>query len=195
MVRRATCVATMRSAGRWNEPTFSVREWRSAALARLGANGSWTWQTSSASPVCRASTVRVTSIGRAARRAEVGRASPTWTTPGSPPAPQSASGSRLQRRARRLDRVVVLRRGDDEHAVPPGGELSGDPAHEVVDGMPGAPGEGRDLRDGQHRGARLVDPYASSGHSGGSGARLAAPVIRSRATGMLADAVHRQTRP
>ena len=29
--------------GAWKVPTFSAREWRSAALATDGANGSWTW--------------------------------------------------------------------------------------------------------------------------------------------------------
>ena len=41
----------------------------------------------------------------------------------------------------------------------------------------------------------LVHAAGSSTHSGGPGPRLPAPGIRSRATSMLADAVHRQTRP
>ena len=41
----------------------------------------------------------------------------------------------------------------------------------------------------------LMDPSASSTGSGGPRPRLPAPGIRSRATSMLADAVHRQTRP
>ena len=40
---RATCVESTRSAGAWNVPTLSAREWRSAADDALGANGSWTW--------------------------------------------------------------------------------------------------------------------------------------------------------
>ena len=40
---RATCVETTRSVGAWNVPTFSAGELRSAALATLGAHGSWTW--------------------------------------------------------------------------------------------------------------------------------------------------------
>ena len=44
---RATWVDTNRSVGEWNVPTFSAREWRSAALAALGANGSCTCTKSS----------------------------------------------------------------------------------------------------------------------------------------------------
>ena len=40
---RATCVESARSAGAWNVPTLSAREWRSAAPEMLGANGSCTW--------------------------------------------------------------------------------------------------------------------------------------------------------
>ena len=45
--RRATCVESTRSAGAWNVPTLSEREWRSATDDALGANGSWTWTKSS----------------------------------------------------------------------------------------------------------------------------------------------------
>ena len=44
---RATWVDTNRSVGEWNVPTFSAREWRSAAEDALGANGSCTCTTSS----------------------------------------------------------------------------------------------------------------------------------------------------
>ncbi len=39
---RATCVETKRSVVEWKVPMFSAREWRSAADAALGANGSCT---------------------------------------------------------------------------------------------------------------------------------------------------------
>ena len=62
---RATCVATTRSVGAWKVPTLSAREWRSAVLATLGANGSCTWQRSSAARSKRSEIVRATSIGSA----------------------------------------------------------------------------------------------------------------------------------
>ena len=64
---RATWVETTRSVGAWKPPTFSAREWRSATLATLGANGSWTWHRSSAACSKSPAIVRVTSIGTAAR--------------------------------------------------------------------------------------------------------------------------------
>ena len=45
------------------------------------------------------------------------------------------------------------------------------------------------------RARSVVHPAASTTHSGGPGSRLPALGIRSRATSMLADAVHRQPRP
>ena len=75
----------MRSVGAWNVPTFSAREWRSAALDVDGANGSWTWQTSSGDDlVAESSIVRATSTGSdGARRVAAisGSASPTASTP------------------------------------------------------------------------------------------------------------------
>ena len=47
MNRRATCVESTRSVGEWKLPTFSAREWRSAAADALGANGSCTCTMSS----------------------------------------------------------------------------------------------------------------------------------------------------
>ena len=44
---RATWVETKRSVVEWKVPTLSAREWRSAADAALGANGSCTWRKSS----------------------------------------------------------------------------------------------------------------------------------------------------
>ena len=40
--RRARSVESSLSLGEWKEPTFSAREWRSAAFEVLGANGSCT---------------------------------------------------------------------------------------------------------------------------------------------------------
>jgi hypothetical protein len=103
---RATWVATSRSAGAWNVPTFSVRDWRRATEETDGANGSWTWQTSSAVESSSSSTVRATSIGTAGRpRPEpdpVGpsSASPTARTRTSPGAP-STSPARIALRAAR----------------------------------------------------------------------------------------------
>ena len=70
---RATCVDSRRSVGVWNVPTFSAREWRSAALDVDGANGSWTWQTSSGRIVSRSSIVRETSTGSAGARRRAAR--------------------------------------------------------------------------------------------------------------------------
>ena len=83
---RATWVATTRSVGAWKVPTLSAREWRSAVLATLGANGSCTWQRSRAARSKRSEIVRATSIGSAARRrpGSGGSASPTARTRASP---------------------------------------------------------------------------------------------------------------
>ena len=79
--------------GAWKLPTFSAREWRRATLDALGANGSCTLTTSSASTLSASSIVRATSTGSEAARRRVGEngsTSPTPTTTGSP----SASSSR-----------------------------------------------------------------------------------------------------
>ena len=80
--RRATCVEMSRSVGAWNEPTFSAREWRSAAAGTLGANGSCTCTKSKATLSSSSSIVRATSTGtEAGRRAErKGSTSPTPST-------------------------------------------------------------------------------------------------------------------
>ena len=61
--RRASSVESSRSLEEWKEPTFSAREWRSAALDVLGANGSCTCTKSSSTVPSSSSTVRATSIG------------------------------------------------------------------------------------------------------------------------------------
>ena len=130
---RATCVDSTRSVGLWNVPTFSAREWRSAALEVDGANGSCTRQTSSGRIVSRSSIVRDTSTGSAGtRRPEPGRsgsASPTASTRGGA-AGLGQQRVRIvdrgpQRLARLADRVVRARGRDDDDPVPAAGELDG----------------------------------------------------------------------
>ena len=58
-------VESSRSVEEWKEPTFSAREWRSAALDVLGANGSCTCTKSSSTVLSSSSIVRATSIGSA----------------------------------------------------------------------------------------------------------------------------------
>jgi hypothetical protein len=100
----------------WKVPTFSAREWRSAALEVDGANGSWTWHTSSGRIVRRFSIVRETSTGSAgARRALPGRsgsASPTASTRGGAPGAGSsdAGSSRAALSACRVSRTASLER-------------------------------------------------------------------------------------
>src|SRR3954469_29723 len=93
----------MRSVGRWKVPTLSAREWRSVALGTDGANGSCTWQMSSTSAACSASTARVTSTGTDARREEPKgpSTSPTASTRGAPSAENSSSGRLSAERASR----------------------------------------------------------------------------------------------
>ena len=132
--RRASSVESRRSAEEWNEPTFSAREWRSAALEVLGANGSWTWTKSSSTVPSSSSTVRATSIGSAAGRRRApgttSSTSPTANTRGSPPSVPASSGRpRLaargaQRAARVAHALLRARRRDDQHAVPAPRELA-----------------------------------------------------------------------
>jgi hypothetical protein len=100
----------MRSVGPWKLPTFSAREWRSATLDALGANGSWTWTMSSASAVNASSIVRATSTGNDAARLRVGEngsTSPTPSTSGCPCARWSSSCAG-PRSARRLSRTSAF---------------------------------------------------------------------------------------
>ena len=85
--RRATWVESTRSAGAWNVPTFSEREWRSATDDALGANGSCTCTKSGGAPESASSIVREMSTGGAGiapRRAPDSSSSPTPSTRTSP---------------------------------------------------------------------------------------------------------------
>ena len=106
--RRPSSVESSRSVGAWKEPTFSAREWRSAAFAVLGANGSCTCTKSSSTVPSNSSIVRATSIGSA----RVGLLDPVGTSSTSPtaitvglPSPRLSSRlcgcSRAARSARR----------------------------------------------------------------------------------------------
>ena len=107
--RRPSSVESSRSVGAWKEPTFSAREWRSAALAVLGANGSCTCTKSSSTVPSSSSIVRATSIGSAACRparpgSGTSSTSPTAITRGCPPSVPSSrlcGCSRAARSARR----------------------------------------------------------------------------------------------
>ena len=61
--RRPTWVETKRSVVEWKVPTFSAREWRSAAEDALGAKGSCTCTKSKSVCSSSSSSVRDTSIG------------------------------------------------------------------------------------------------------------------------------------
>ncbi len=99
--RRVSVVEGERSSGVWNEPTFSAREWRSAALdvpsPAHPANGSCTCTKSSGVLLSSSSSVRATSTGsaRGRRVAELGTSStsPIAITRGSPPSVPSSSDS------------------------------------------------------------------------------------------------------
>ena len=99
--RRATWVESTRSAGAWNVPTLSEREWRSATDDALGANGSWTWTNSIGAAVSASSIVREMSSGGAGiapRRAPAsGSSSPTPSTR-TPPSGSNSSPLRMRRR-------------------------------------------------------------------------------------------------
>ena len=104
-----------RSVGAWKEPTLSAREWRSAALDVLGANGSCTCTKSGSAAPSASSTLRATSTGseRAPRRDEpTGSTSPTassrggWPLSGSSSSPPSPAAAIARRESRtRLDEV------------------------------------------------------------------------------------------
>ena len=99
--RRATWVESTRSAGAWNVPMLSEREWRSATDDALGANGSWTWTNSIGATVSASSIVREMSSGGAGiapRRAPAsGSSSPTPSTR-TPPSGSNSSPARIRRR-------------------------------------------------------------------------------------------------
>ena len=91
---RAIWVETNRSVVEWNVPTFSACEWRSAADAALGANGSCTWRKSSSARSSSSSIVRDTSSGSDTEPPlRNGSDCPTASTEAHPGSAQSASGS------------------------------------------------------------------------------------------------------
>ena len=113
---RATWVDTNRSVGEWNVPTFSAREWRSAALDALGANGSCTWTKSSSALSRNSSIERDTSSGsdtEPPRRN--GRLCPTPSTVAQPSSANAAFGSELSLRIRARPSLISVR--DSEGAT------------------------------------------------------------------------------
>ena len=102
---RATCVDSVRSAGAWNEPTFSERECRSATLPADGAHGSCTWTKSSGVCSSTSSIVRAMSTGGAGLiplRDALNSNSPTPRTRTPPSGSNRSSGcSRAARISRR----------------------------------------------------------------------------------------------
>ena len=149
---RATCVATTRSAGAWNVPTFSAREWRSATRGdrrreRLVDVADVQRRARSAAP------------RPCARRRSARRAGARPCRAGRPAAPRRrpARAPRRARRARRRrgsraraarDRLLVARRRRDDDAMPAAGELLAQPGDVGVDLVPVLPRIGRDLDDG-----------------------------------------------
>ena len=133
--RRASSVESSRSAEEWNEPTFSAREWRSAAFDVLGANGSCTWTKSSSTVPSSSSTVRATSIGSAAgRRRALGYDVEHLADGDHPRVPVVRAGQQRARvaargaqRAARVAHALLRARGrDDQHAMAAPRELAGD---------------------------------------------------------------------
>src|SRR5919106_2072094 len=93
-ILRATWVETKRSVVEWNVPTFSAREWRSAADEADGANGSCTWTKSSSVRPSRSSRVRDTSSGSETEPPRRnGRLCPTAISETQPGSANMASGS------------------------------------------------------------------------------------------------------
>ena len=103
--RRATSVESSRSVGAWKVPTLSEREWRSAALEVLGANGSCTW-TKSSGDAAQQLLDRARDVDRQRGRPPPGR----WG-----PADRACSAGRAPRRRRSR----AARRRRYPSAVPP----------------------------------------------------------------------------
>ena len=91
--------------GAWNEPTLRAREWRSATLEALGANGSCTSTTSIGSAVSTSSIVLATSTAADAHHARSGRR-------------QQLVGVRADQLAAGADELLGLGRRDDQQLVP-----------------------------------------------------------------------------
>ena len=149
--RRATWVESTRSAGAWNVPTLSEREWRSATDDALGANGSWTWTNSIGAAVSASSIVREMSSGGAGiapRRAPAsGSSSPTPSTR-TPPSGSNSSPLRMRRRDSRTN-AGSCEGASTTTRCPDGGLLGGEGTDEGVDLVLVLPGIRRHLGDGE----------------------------------------------
>ena len=152
-IRRAACIETSRSAGAWNVPTFSAREWRRAAAAVESANGSWTWTTSSgafAHQLLDGARDVDRQAGRAAarRRRQLGQDLADGEHPRAVRVEQRVAAL-ADERARVAHEALVARRGDDQDAVPTLVQLAGDAVDEDVDLVGRFPRVRRDVRDGE----------------------------------------------
>ena len=164
--RRATCVESTRSVAAWNVPTFSAREWRSAADDALGANGSWTCTKSNGAVSRTDSIVRETSIG-------------TDTLPPRRLEHALADGQHARAAVVREDRLGVARAHrliaardsrtswrDSEGAItttrwPRRAQLVGQPLDEAVDLVVLLPGVRRYLGDGERLRRHRLPPEAT----------------------------------
>ena len=148
---RATWVDTKRSVGEWNVPTFSAREWRSAALDALGANGSCTCTKSNSARSRSSSIVRDTSSGSETEPPRrKGRLCPTPSTlaqPGLVEHRVRVGGQLAYPRPPLPDQRAGVRRRHDHHPMPAAAQLVGQPLDVEVDLMMLLPGIGSDLGD------------------------------------------------
>ena len=188
---RATWVLRTRSAGAWNEPTLSAREWRSATEPALGAHGSWTCTKSSGATISASSIVRAMSIGGAGAiplRPRANSNSPTPSTRTPPSGSNSACGiSRADRISLRESRTSagLARRGEQQNAVPAGRELVRHLSGERPDLVGVLERMRRDLGDGetvchcaQHsQGARRARWASSAASAAAASSRVGAHCI------------------
>ena len=170
---RATWVDTKRSVGEWKVPTFSAREWRSAALAALGANGSCTCTKSSSARSMNSSIERDTSSGSATEPPR--RNGRLW------PDAQHARAALVREGRGRvrahiadprpplLDQRARLRRRHHHDPMPAPAQLIGEPLDVGVHLVVLLPGVGRDLGDRERTAPRHpaeADVSARSEHAG-----------------------------
>ena len=148
---RATWVEMTRSAGAWNVPTLSAREWRSATDDVLGANGSWTWTKSSG-----AAAEHVVERARDVERRRGRHAPPRGRERQQLPDAEHAHAAvgieelaRADQPARLAHQLGRARRREHDDPVPARGEPVRERAHEGVDLVLVLPRMGRDLRDGE----------------------------------------------
>ena len=174
--RRATCVESTRSAGKWKVPTLSARQWRSATEEALGANGSCTWTKSSGAASAASSIVREMSSGGAGTRRAAAPASGS-SSPTAEHAHLAVGAEQLARAdapARLAHERGSARRREHHHAVPARRRARRDSARDVgVDLVRVLPGIRRDLGDGErlrHGGSKLAPPARRS-----AGARACRP--------------------